>query len=398
MSTSIPIPEGLHSFHIGNTESASQRFSPYQTEAILLKRVVTDLEKWLNCSWAAGMVPSCSGTSLVPELHVVCVSGDIRRRSETPELICPVRNDRSAGLAAIVAIGKKKDGSPYTEEDRLFADALCGHIGGLLSNERLARKVSEELLTVEQAVEQSREDIETARGIYDRLDHCEPSRIRGLEYGGHCHRAGRLGGDFFDLEPRGVEELFVAIGTVAARGMAGGIMLGGALASVRALAGPGDSLLRIAREMNRTLWELSPEDSFTSLLCAQINPSRRCLRYINAGHEPALLLRKGGECVERLEATGAVLGLSRRNSFRELTISFEPGDLLAAFTDGVAEATGPSGVVQILREGLDSGVSEMALNILEAGESSGDRTIVLVRSSEAEACPIPKSHYALAAA
>ena len=202
----------------------------------------------------------------------------------------------------------------------------------------------------------------------------------------------------FDLEPRGGDELFVAIGTVAARGMAGGIVFGGALASVRALAKPGQSLGWIAREMNRTLWELSPEDCFTSLLCAQINPSSRCLRYVNAGHEPALLLRKGTHQVDRLESTGAILGLSRRGSYRELTVPFEPGDMLAAFTDGVAESMGPGGVVRILREALDSGVSDMAASVLCAGESSVDRTIVLVRSSEAEACPLPKMRYALAVA
>ena len=393
MSTSIHIPEGLHSFHISHTDCVSPRSSQSEPEAILLKRLVADLQKWLNCSWAAGMIPSCSGSSVVPELQVLCVAGN-GWRNENADLICPVRNNRSTGLAAIIAAGPKNDGAPYSDEDRLFADALCGHIGGLLSNERLARNVSEDLMTVEE----SKEDIETARQIYDRLDYCGRARIRGLEYGGQCHRAERLGGDFFDLEPREEDELFVAIGTVAARGAAGGIMLGGALASVRALARPGESLSRIARELNRTLWELSPEDSFTSLLCAQISSSRKCLRYVNAGHEPALLLRKGTEHVDRLDSTGAVLGLSRLGSYRELTVAFEPGDILAAFTDGVAESMGPSGVVRILRDGLDSGVPEMAASVLDAAESGADRTIVLVRSNEAEACPLPKARYALAAA
>lgn len=385
MSTSIHTPEGFHSFHISHTECVSP-------EAILLKRVVADIQKWLNCTWAAGMVPSCSGSSVVPELQVLCIAGN-GYGNQTPDLICPVRNNRGAGLAAIVAIGPKKDGTPYSDEDRFFADALCGQISGLLSNDRLARKVSEDF----SAAEQTDEDIETARGICERLDHCGPARIPGLEYGGLCHRAGKLGGDFFDLAPRGDDELFAAIGTVAARGVAGAIMLGGTLASVRALARPGESLTWIAREMNRTLWDLSPEDSFTSLLCAQINPSRNCLRYINAGHEPALLLRKGTGHVDRLDSTGAVLGLSRRSSYRELTVGFEPGDIFAAFTDGVVESAGPKAVVRILREGLDLGVQEMAANVLDSSASCADRTIVLVRSNEAEACPVPKARHALAA-
>src|SRR5271165_3604643 len=103
MSTSIHIPEGLHSFHISHTESAPLRSSQYEAETILLRRLVTDLQQWLNCSWAAGMIPSCSGTGLVPELQLLCVAGN-GWRNQTPELICPVRNNRSAGLAAIVAL------------------------------------------------------------------------------------------------------------------------------------------------------------------------------------------------------------------------------------------------------------------------------------------------------
>src|ERR1700722_14874513 len=120
MSTSIHIPEGLHSFHISHTECASP-------QSILLKRVVADLQKWLNCSWAAGMIPSYSGANVVPELQVLCVSGD-GWCDQAPDLICPVRNNRSCGLAAIVTMGPKNDGAPYSDEDRRFADALCGHI------------------------------------------------------------------------------------------------------------------------------------------------------------------------------------------------------------------------------------------------------------------------------
>ena len=141
MSTSIHIPHGLHSFHIGQT---SQKSSPV---TVLLKRVVADLQKWLNCSWAAGMIPGGSG--LVPELNVVCVAGDPQRR-ESPDLVCSVRGGHNTGLAAIVAVGPRSDRTPYSDEDHRFADALCDHVSGLLNNERLARNISEGLITVDE--------------------------------------------------------------------------------------------------------------------------------------------------------------------------------------------------------------------------------------------------------
>lgn len=389
MRASIHIPEGLHSFHIKPAPPVLTSKSKPVT--ILLKRVVADLRKWLNCSWAVGMIPE--GKDRVPELSVVCVEGDARR-DEVPDLICPIPDKRGAGLTAIIAAGPRRDGTPYSDEDHRFADALCEHMGGLLGNERLARNISEELTRAEE----SREDAEIARGIYDRLDHCPQERIPGLEYGAQCHRAGKAGGDFFELLTREDHNLVVAIGNVAVRGLSGGIMLGGALASVRALVARGESLVQIAAELNRTLWDMSPEGTFTSFLCAQIDPARKFLRYVNAGHEPALLVRSGSNRVDRLDTTGAVLALSRGSSYRERVALFEPGDMLAAFTDGIAESAGPDGVVRILREQPDCGVQDLAAYVVALGGAAADRTIVLVRSVNAQACPLPMEKYQLVAA
>jgi hypothetical protein len=77
---------------------------------------------------------------------------------------------------------------------------------------------------------------------------------------------------------------------------------------------------------------------------------------------------------------------------------FEPGDLLAAFSDGVAESTGCSGVLRILREDVDCGVHDLAAHVLATGESAADRTIVLVRSRDAVEFPAGMERRELVAA
>ncbi|HEY3835429.1 MAG TPA: PP2C family protein-serine/threonine phosphatase [Bryobacteraceae bacterium] len=356
---------------------------------ILLKRVVNDLQRWLHCRWAAGMVPGPAEHA--PEMNVVCVSGDAKAddvlKGEAPELICPIRGSGDGGVAALIAVGPRSDGTPYSDVDQRFADALCDHITDVLNNEQLARSISQELM-----------DSENSDDTFDRLDHCHAKRIRGLEFGARCRRAGKSGADFFDVLTREDQDLMATIGSIGSAGLAGGVMLGGALASVRALAHRCEPLVEIAAELNRTLWEMSPEDSFTSFFCAQIDASRKCLRYVNAGHEAALVLRRRGGHVDRLEPTGAILGLSRKSAYRERIMLFEPGDLLAAFTDGVAESTGPSGVLQILRERQDCGVQEMAAHVVRANSAATDRTIVLVRSSDALEYPPQMEKAELAAA
>jgi sigma-B regulation protein RsbU (phosphoserine phosphatase) len=175
-------------------------------------------------------------------------------------------------------------------------------------------------------------------------------------------------------------------------------MLGGILGSVRALVSRGEPLVQIASELNRTLWELAPEDSFTSFLCAEIDASHRCLRYVNAGHEPALLLRGNCERVERLDSTGAVLGLSRKSAYRERLVFFEPGDLVAAFTEGLADSMGPDGVVGMLRERTDWRLQDLAADVVEAETAETDRTLVLVRFTDANAHPTPLEARELVAA
>jgi hypothetical protein len=396
MNASIHIPEGLLSFYLSKTELTEvtmRQSSESRTKTIFLKRLVKDLKKWLRCRWAAGMIPSAAKPSVVVELNVVCVAGEDWTR-EGPDLICPVRDKTNTGVAAVIALGPRKDGSPYSDDDRRFANAVCEHIGGLMSDDRLARHLSEEL----SAVGQNAEDVEIARRVYARLDHCATLQIRGLEYDGRCRRAGEPGGDFFDLIGR-EGELAISIGTISARGLAAGIMLGGAVASIRALVSHGESPARIAAELNRTEWELSPEDSFTTFFSARISPARRCLRYVSAGHEPALVLRARTGHVERLESTGAVLGLSQRSEYRERVVLFEPGDLVAVFTDGLAESTGPDNVAYVLRHNRHCEVHELVSQVLDRGDTDlVDRTIVVARSSDAEDRPLMRKSEALAVA
>ena len=64
------------------------------------------------------------------------------------------------------------------------------------------------------------------------------------------------------------------------------------------------------------------------------------LAYINAGHEPLFLINKNGK-MEKLKPTGPAVGLLQDTEYTPETISFEPGDALVGYTDGVTEARSP---------------------------------------------------------
>jgi len=132
---------------------------------------------------------------------------------------------------------------------------------------------------------------------------------------------------------------------------------------------------------------LSAQDLFKELGGDHaIDPLRHELRYVNAGHEPPFLIRRQGCMVQRLERTGAALGLSARGIHRQETTAIEPGDLLAIFSEGVSEALSDAKVLEVVLEHPHAGAAELTRHVLEeAGRSNsqpwlgGDCTFAAVR-------------------
>jgi sigma-B regulation protein RsbU (phosphoserine phosphatase) len=100
--------------------------------------------------------------------------------------------------------------------------------------------------------------------------------------------------------------------------------------------------------LNDILMAETPVGWFVTLFYGLVEPRTHDLRYISAGHCPALLCRAdGGE--ELLEPTGPALGIFDGRAFPEGVASLEPGDRLVCATDGVIDAVR----VQDLQERYD---------------------------------------------
>ena len=120
----------------------------------------------------------------------------------------------------------------------------------------------------------------------------------------------------------------------------------------------------------------------------------RTLRYVNCGHNPPLLLRKGG-AVERLAATGTVLGLFFDWESFTVAIQVQPEDVLCMYTDGITETTGSggkdfgeAGLLASMRDTQDLEAVDILRNIEKAveqfklGEQRDDLTLVIARRTD----------------
>jgi sigma-B regulation protein RsbU (phosphoserine phosphatase) len=187
-----------------------------------------------------------------------------------------------------------------------------------------------------------------------------------LDYNAFCQCAYEYRGNFYDFIPQDGSGLSISFGDLPFTGEIQPINVPGFEALVRGLsAGARDDVAGLAHELNSVLHLLGPCDLCVPWFYARIDPARRQLQYVNAGHEAPLLIRQGS--IERLERTGAALGLSTRAVPRQKAARIEAGDLLAIFSEAVSE----DAVLRVVDECPQAGTAELAQRVLEVSRGSG---------------------------
>ena len=134
-----------------------------------------------------------------------------------------------------------------------------------------------------------------------------------------------------------------ACGDASGKGVAAALMMASVQASLRTAAQfTGNNLPALFRAANDCACASSLADRYATLFYGVMNPAALTLRYVNAGHNPPVVVHCDGS-VDWLEPSGAPVGLFPNATWREEVIHLHPGDLVLAYTDGVIETSGPSG-------------------------------------------------------
>ena len=158
-----------------------------------------------------------------------------------------------------------------------------------------------------------------------------------------CRQVRALGGDCYDFIPLKDDSLALVVADASGKGLAAALMIANVQSSLRTAAlFTGDDLAALLQAVNHQAYASSSPDRFATLFYGVFDNAKRTLRYINAGHNPPLVLRRDGS-VERLEAGGAPVGMFPDSIYEEQALKLEAGDLVVAYTDGVIEATNQDG-------------------------------------------------------
>lgn len=251
----------------------------------------------------------------------------------TPEgtLVLPVRSQEA--LIGVVVCGPRMRGMKYREADLEFGAGLAAQAAVAFENAWHFR----DTLTRQQLDK----ELELAASIQRDLFPAKLPPLAALDIAARNRQARQVGGDYYDVLPfsgTGAEDPhMLCVADVSGKGISAALLMSIIQATLRSLLRRESSLVEIASVANELIYATTPANKFATAFLCTIRPLTGECRFVNCGHNAALLLRASGE-VELLDGPGLALGLFPMRSHVEKGFAMQPGDILALYSDGVSEA------------------------------------------------------------
>jgi serine phosphatase RsbU (regulator of sigma subunit) len=251
------------------------------------------------------------------------------------------------------------------------------------------------------AVEKGRleRELQVAREVQASLLPRHTPQVAGWEFAAFWQPAREVAGDYYDFilrTPANVNDLSHGLGIVIAdvsdKGMPAALFMALSRSTVRASVSHVPSPAEGIAQANRLICADAMNNMFVTLFYAQLDPTTSELTYVNAGHNPPLLLRAQDSQPIELTRTGMALGVLDSATFEQRSISMQPGDLVLLYTDGVTDALDAQGhefgverLRQFVLEHRGASAAELARSLDQAvAEFSGaahydDITVVIAK-------------------
>ena len=216
-------------------------------------------------------------------------------------------------------------------------------------------------------------ELSFARKVQQQLFPRQLPRSGGLEFAAVCIPARGVSGDYYDVVQLQDGRIIIAIADISGKGISAAILMANLHALLRALVSIGNSPTDVCNRLNYHLHQVTGNSRFATFFYAEWDRISRRLHYVNAGHNPPILI--GATASQVLTAGGMPLGIFPEYKCETGQISLAPGDLLVMYSDGITEAR----------------------SRLASGEEFGDRRLESLAASHREESPAEIEKRVLAA-
>jgi sigma-B regulation protein RsbU (phosphoserine phosphatase) len=224
----------------------------------------------------------------------------------------------------------RKGATSFNDLDEMLLRAVTRQVNASLENEYLLSQSLQK--------ERIEKELALAASIQQKIIPENLPKIPGYELAGINIPSREVGGDYYDCFVLGGGKYALIMADVAGKGISAALLVSTLNAALHSYLEFNLPLIELADKLNKLIYKTSPPDKYITFLIALLNSESGEIEIVNAGHNPALLLRKDGT-LEQVEAGGIGLGmLDLGIPYTSTSITFNAGDKLFLYTDGIPEA------------------------------------------------------------
>ncbi|MCJ7813073.1 SpoIIE family protein phosphatase, partial [bacterium] len=265
-------------------------------------------------------------------------------------------------MIGLIAIFNKKTPEGFSDEDQRLLSIIAAQSTQVIENARLYEE--------EQKLIRMQEEFRLASKIQLGLLPKIPTKMRGYDIAGVSYPAQIVGGDYFDFIQMDEHNLAVCLGDISGKGLPAALLMANLQATIR-----GQTLLKPSpkdclQRSNKLLYDSTDPQKFATLFYGILNNKNHEMCYANAGHNRPLLFLSGGDH-RFLEEAGIALSFVEKTDYNEGQLTFQKGDLLLIYSDGITEAMneneeefGEENVITLVKKNLKMSADQLVNKVI----------------------------------
>jgi len=222
--------------------------------------------------------------------------------------------------------------------------------------------------------------------------------VNGLDIAGRNVSCDEIGGDYFDFlwRPKSRKgSVGIVVGDITGHGVDSALLMTTARAFLRMRAAQPGSISEIISEMNNHLAsDVHGTGKFMTLFYLAIDSEQQDLKWVRAGHDPALVYTPDTDEFEELKGAGIALGVTDDFEYMEHhKKGLKTGQIIAIGTDGIWEAFnrdsqmfGKKRLCEIIQKHAESSAEDILSAVyaelhtfMGGAKSADDITLVIIK-------------------
>jgi sigma-B regulation protein RsbU (phosphoserine phosphatase) len=239
-------------------------------------------------------------------------------------------------LTAAVQVMGKGDLSRMVEVETKDEVGVLAHSFNKMAED--LKSYIEDLRRTTAEKERVEKELEIGRGIQQSFLPEAPPEVPGFDIAALNSPALEVGGDFYDFIPVALDKWGLVIADVSGKGVPAALFMALSRTLIRANAVDNPTVSQAILKANKMIAEQDRANMFVTLFYGVLDTGKKTITYVNAGHNPPLVLSKKGGDIVMLAAKGIALGIMSDITLEEKEVPLRDGDVVILFTDGVTES------------------------------------------------------------